>query len=155
MKKLIFILLWFNFLSTKANTIKTSTSDITENIRQTTPKKKKKSVVKKKSISKSSSAISPVVTRNPKETAQILNYVLGGDKNQKNKALVNVNNLSNCDITVSFNGNASYQLEVKANTIGRILVEKGKYDISSKICTALYKTEMEVTDITTLKMLLK
>lgn len=73
----------------------------------------------------------------------IINHLI---ENDPNKAYIIVTNLSRCDITINFQGQKLYQLDIPSNNEKRVLVEKGSYEISSKICNANYKAQKEVTN---------
>lgn len=88
----------------------------------------------------------PAKTNNKKknETVDMLNYLLNDNK-KSNQAFIFVKNLSKCDIRIDFKGKNNYLLDIKANSVGRILLNKGRYDISSTICAAKYTSTKNIT----------
>lgn len=83
------------------------------------------------------------VSAEDQKTADILNHILNSN-DRTNEAYVSVNNLSQCPIVVNFEGNKKYQLSIGANSVGRILIDKGNYTISSKVCNAQYKNQRAI-----------
>ena len=77
------------------------------------------------------------------ETAEILNHLLN-DSSKSNSVLVAIKNQSKCSISVNFKGKKAYVLNIPANSMGRILVDKGTYKISSLICNAQFHTEKHI-----------
>lgn len=74
---------------------------------------------------------------------EIINHLI---ENDPNKAYVSIKNMSQCDITISFQGKNYYTLDILSQNEGRLLVEKGTYEISSKVCKANYKAQKEITN---------
>lgn len=134
MRKLIFTLFVLAFSNVEANATKW---DIPT---QKSPQKKKKTAAKKPALQKVAS-IDPQKAQN---TAEVLNYVFG--QKQENIAMVTLKNQSQCDIIVNITGAKHYTANVKANSVERVLVEKGTYTIDTKICDAVYNAQREIKD---------
>lgn len=79
------------------------------------------------------------------ESAEILSHLLGGSTKGGKNAYAAIKNLSKCAISVHFNGNKNYILDIKPNSYGRLLIEKGTYNISSTICNAKLNTKKNIT----------
>jgi hypothetical protein len=71
--------------------------------------------------------------RSHQETAEEATRILNGSSKGPN-AHVSVKNISKCPIVVSFTGKHNYQLNVPANSTGRMSIAKGSYTISSVVC---------------------
>lgn len=78
------------------------------------------------------------------QTADILNYLLN-DNSKSEQAYVLIKNLSKCDISVLFEGKKTHTLNISSNSLNRILLDKGNYKISSKVCNANYREDKEIT----------
>lgn len=79
------------------------------------------------------------------ESAEILSHLLGGSAKGGKNAYAAIKNSSKCAISVHFNGNKNYILDIKPNSYGRLLIEKGTYNISSIICNAKLNTKKNIT----------
>lgn len=77
------------------------------------------------------------------QTVDILNHLLNNNSNSQ-QVYLRFKNLSKCDISVLFEGNKNYTLNVSSNSLGRILLDKGEYKISSKVCNVNYKENRNI-----------
>ena len=76
--------------------------------------------------------------RSHQETAEEATRILNGSS-KGNSAYVTVKNLSKCPIVVNFTGKSSYNMNVPANSTGRMSLNKGSYTISSVVCGGNYQ----------------
>ena len=81
--------------------------------------------------------------RSHQETAEEATRILNGSS-KGNSAYVTVKNLSKCPIVVSFTGKHNYQLNVPANSTGRMSIAKGSYTISSVVCGGKYQQSRSI-----------
>lgn len=84
---------------------------------------------------------------NAAQAVRLLNHLFSNDPNKK-EAYVQIENLSRCNLIVKFEGKDFYNLNVPANGKSFILINKGKYILSTNVCDAVYKQEKNIqTDI--------
>ena len=81
--------------------------------------------------------------RSHQETAEEATRILNGSSKGPN-AHVSVKNISKCPIMVSFTGKHNYQLNVPANSTGRMSIAKGSYTISSVVCGGKYQQSRSI-----------
>ena len=81
--------------------------------------------------------------RSHQETAEEATRILNGSSKGPN-AHVSVKNISQCPIMVSFTGKHNYQLNVPANSTGRMSIAKGSYTISSVVCGGKYQQSRSI-----------
>lgn len=84
-----------------------------------------------------------VMTSDNQQTAKILTHILNSNEHSK-EAYISVKNQSRCPIVVNFEGKRNYKINVASNSTGRLLVDKGHYTISSKVCKAQYKSQRTI-----------
>lgn len=94
--------------------------------------------------SSSGASASAAVPESAESAAGKLNYLLN-DNTNSNMAFIAFKNNSNCPITVSITGSKAYSVTIPAMSDNNILVEKGTYQLNSKICKARYKKSKEIT----------
>lgn len=76
-------------------------------------------------------------TKEDNDDVEILNHLFSASKN-KIKAYIEVKNLSKCHIDLEIKGKKRFSLKIPAHEEGRILVPKGEYVFSGKICDKIY-----------------
>lgn len=87
----------------------------------------------------------PTSTKNDqKKTADLLTHMFSNDPNKK-EAYIAITNKANCDIEVSIIGKKSHNLKVSAKSKNFILLDKGKYTLTSSICGAKYESTKNIT----------
>lgn len=77
---------------------------------------------------------------------ELINHIFNDGSLKNNKVYITINNLSKCAITILFSGNDSYTLDISPQSLGRLLVSKGTYNISSKICNAKFNANRKITN---------
>lgn len=93
--------------------------------------------------SKSSEKNSSASSEKAKKTADMLTRLFNGSDNQSD-ALINIRNKSKCNLSVQISGKKNYNLEVSANSRNYILVDKGDYLLSTKVCDAKYSSAKKI-----------
>lgn len=79
-----------------------------------------------------------------KETAQVLTHLFNNDKN-KNEAYIQIINKSKCNLILKIAGlNNYYNLDVAAKSQNYVLVKKGNYLLTTKICDAKYSSAKKI-----------
>lgn len=101
--------------------------------------KMKKEVKKSNSIVKSGSA-----SEQDKKTAALLTHMFNSDPTSKEAYLQIINN-SKCNLIVKISGKKFYNLTIPAKAQNFILVDKGRYTLTSSICDAKYSSSKNVT----------
>ncbi|TXF77213.1 DUF6759 domain-containing protein [Chryseobacterium sp.] len=79
-----------------------------------------------------------------KKTAAVLNHLFNNDGN-KSEAYVNIVNKSKCNLVVKFSGKRYYNLDVPAKNQNFILIEKGKYVLTTSVCDAKYTSSKNIS----------
>lgn len=79
-----------------------------------------------------------------KEDIEILNHLFSTSKN-KTKAYIEVKNLSTCPIHLIIKGQQTFSLNISSGEEGRLLVPKGIYTFSGKICSNNYSEKKKLT----------
>ena len=78
------------------------------------------------------------VSDKSKQAARVLNHLFDNNPN-KSEAYVQIVNKSKCNMILKFSGkNKFYNLNVSANNKNYILIEKGKYELTTSICDFKY-----------------
>lgn len=83
-----------------------------------------------------------------KKTVDLLNHLFNNDPSSKD-AYIQITNNSACNIMVNIVGPRSYSLNIPSRRQNFVLVDKGTYNLSSKICGASYASRKVINkDIT-------
>lgn len=163
MKKLIFIILFFNtivsYAQSRYNVEQVELSEdpkVLANFIVNNPDHPKTPALKqklayyvtnhsnKKTVFTKTTTIQKITPANPKnQTTDILNYLLN-DNSKSDKVYVLIKNLSKCPITVNFEGRDMYSVDIQLLSYGRLLIAKGNYNVSSKICNAKYNASKNI-----------
>ena len=77
-------------------------------------------------------------------TADMLTHIFNNDP-MNNQAYLNFKNNTKCHMVVKIEGKKFYNIDVAAKNQNFVLVEKGKYTISSMVCDAKYSAIKNVT----------
>ncbi len=85
------------------------------------------------------------------ESLEMLNHLFDNSKNKK-KAYLQIQNRSKCPIRISIKGKRNYVLDIHAMSDGDILVMKGTYVLSGKICGKDYRQNKKLTKDIALKL---
>ena len=96
-----------------------------------------------KKIENMHSSSSNIIKVDGNHTTEILNHILNGDT-KSTRAYVLIKNDALCDIIVDIKGKYHYQVNLKAGKEGRLLIDKGSYQISSIICNASYNAIQQI-----------
>lgn len=82
-----------------------------------------------------------------KKTAALLTHLFSNDISDK-EAYVNVKNRSKCNMEVKISGKKNYSLSIPAKSENYVLIDKGDYQLSTKVCdspyTALKKIDKDI-----------
>lgn len=82
-----------------------------------------------------------------KKTAALLTHLFSNDISDK-EAYVNVKNRSKCNMEVKISGKKNYTLSIPAKSDNYVLIDKGDYQLSTKVCdspyTALKKIDKDI-----------
>lgn len=92
---------------------------------------------------KTTSTKSTGVSEKNKQTAALLTHMFNNDPNSK-EAYVQIVNKSKCNLIVKFSGKKFYNLTVPANNENFIMVDKGKYTLTSSVCDAKYSASKNI-----------
>ena len=76
-------------------------------------------------------------------TAQVLNEMLGSDESDALSLLL-VKNVSECNMVLKVAGKTSYNIPIPANGQNAIMVEKGVYQLTGKVCELQYETQKDL-----------
>ena len=79
-----------------------------------------------------------------KQTANLLTELFNNDPNKKT-VVVQIKNNSNCNLIVKISGKDFYNLNVPAKNQNFVVVNKGKYIITTMICDAKYSSAKNLT----------
>lgn len=80
-----------------------------------------------------------------KQTAAVLTHLLNENPNAK-QAYLQIVNRSKCNLILKISGKKFYNLDVKANTQNYIMIDKGSYKFTTKICDAQYSKTKSITN---------
>lgn len=80
---------------------------------------------------------------NHKRTADLLNHIFNSDPGSRT-AYVQIVNKSKCNLIVKISGRKFYNLDVPASNQNFILVEKGKYTVTTSVCDAKYSSAKSI-----------
>jgi hypothetical protein len=72
-----------------------------------------------------------------KKTAALLTHLFSNDISDK-EAYVNVKNKSKCNMEVKITGKKNYSLSIPAKSENYVLVDKGDYQLATKVCNSPY-----------------
>lgn len=89
------------------------------------------------------------ISNGNQKTAKLLTHLFSNDPHRK-EAYIHIKNKSKCNLLVKIDGKKRYNLSVPANKDNYVLVEKGKYTLSTSVCDAKYseiKTISKDTEI--------
>lgn len=78
-----------------------------------------------------------------KRTEDLLNHLFNSDPASRT-AYVQIKNKSKCNLIVKLSGKKFYNLNVPANNENFILVEKGSYTVTTKVCDAKYSSTKNI-----------
>ena len=76
-------------------------------------------------------------------TAQVLNEMLGGDESDALSLLL-VKNVSECNMVLKVEGKTNYNIPIPANGQNAIMVEKGVYQLTGKVCELQYEAQKDL-----------
>ena len=76
-------------------------------------------------------------------TAQVLNEMLGGDETDALSLLL-VKNVSECNMVLKVEGKTNYNIPIPANGQNAIMVEKGVYQLTGKVCELQYEAQKDL-----------
>lgn len=79
-----------------------------------------------------------------KKTAALLTHMFNNDPMSK-EAYIQIVNNSKCNLVVKISGKKFYNLTVPAKNQNFILVDKGKYTLTSSVCDAKYSASKNIT----------
>lgn len=79
------------------------------------------------------------------ETAKVLNHLFNNDKN-KNEAYLQIVNQSKCNLILKIEGKDFYHLDVPAKGQNFVMVKKGNYILTSKVCDAKYSSTKTISN---------
>jgi len=78
-----------------------------------------------------------------KKTAALLTHLFNNDISDK-EAYVNVKNKSKCNMEMKINGKKNYNLIIPARSENYVMVDKGDYQLSTKVCDSPYTTSKKI-----------
>ena len=78
------------------------------------------------------------------KTTQLLNTMFDNDP-YGNQTILLINNKTQCNIVVKLKGNTEYALPVPKNSNNTLVLEKGKYAISSNLCGNIYHSDKNIS----------
>lgn len=78
-----------------------------------------------------------------KKTAALLTHLFNNDISDK-EAYVNVKNKSKCNMEMKISGKKNYNLIIPARSENYVMVEKGDYQMSTKVCDSPYTTAKKI-----------
>jgi len=78
-----------------------------------------------------------------KKTAALLTHLFNNDISDK-EAYVNVKNKSKCNMEMKINGKKNYNLIIPARSENYVMVDKGDYQLSTKVCDSPYITSKKI-----------
>lgn len=73
------------------------------------------------------------------QTVDVLNHLFSNDPHRP-EAYVQIENKSKCNMVVQIAGKKFYNLDVKARDKNYILIPKGRYTLTTKVCDAKYSS---------------
>ncbi|MEC5393717.1 DUF6759 domain-containing protein [Bergeyella sp. RCAD1439] len=83
------------------------------------------------------------VSEKDQRTAEILTHLLNNNSNSR-QAYLHIRNRSKCNLVLKISGKKFYNLTVPAQNDNYILLDKGKYTLTTSICDAKYTSVKEV-----------
>ncbi|WEK68458.1 MAG: hypothetical protein P0Y62_11365 [Candidatus Chryseobacterium colombiense] len=78
-----------------------------------------------------------------KKTAALLTHLFNNDISDK-EAYVNVKNKSKCNMEMKISGKKNYNLIIPAKSENYVMVDKGDYQLSTKVCDSPYTTAKKI-----------
>ncbi|MPS66463.1 MAG: hypothetical protein DI622_16895 [Chryseobacterium sp.] len=78
-----------------------------------------------------------------KKTAALLTHLFNNDISDK-EAYVNVKNKSKCNMEMKISGKKNYSLTIPARSENYVMVDKGDYQLSTKVCDSPYTTAKKI-----------
>jgi hypothetical protein len=78
-----------------------------------------------------------------KKTAALLTHLFNNDVSDK-EAYVNVKNKSKCNMEMKISGKKNYSLIIPARSENYVMVDKGDYQLSTKVCDSPYTTSKKI-----------
>ncbi|WBV61978.1 hypothetical protein PFY12_07625 [Chryseobacterium camelliae] len=78
-----------------------------------------------------------------KKTAALLTHLFNSDISGK-EAYVNVINKSKCNMEMKISGKKNYNLIIPARSENYVMVDKGDYQLSTKVCDSPYTTSKKI-----------
>lgn len=78
-----------------------------------------------------------------KKTAALLTHLFNNDISDK-EAYVNVKNKSKCNMEMKISGKKNYTLSIPARSDNYVMVDKGDYQLSTKVCDSPYTTSKKI-----------
>lgn len=84
---------------------------------------------------------------NTEKTVNLLNNLFSTDRN-KSEVFVMIKNNSNCNLIVKVDGKKFFNLDIPKKGDNYLLVPKGTYKITTKICDASYQSTKNLTEDT-------
>jgi hypothetical protein len=108
----------------------------------------KKVIIKPKTDKEEEEAFEALMTseneKNKKAlTAQVLNEMLGSDESDALSLLL-VKNVSECNMVLKVEGKTNYNIPIPANGQNAIMVEKGVYQLTGKVCELQYEAQKDL-----------
>lgn len=89
----------------------------------------------------------PVESVVPVASSQdLLARLFGSDSADKNTAYIEITNKTECNLTLEIKGEKTYSLKIDANKKAHILLDKGNYTTSGKLCSGEHFSTINVTD---------
>lgn len=79
-----------------------------------------------------------------KRTADLLNHLFNSDPSSKS-AYVQIVNKSKCNLIVKISGSKFYNLDVPAHNQNFVLLDKGRYTLTTSVCDAKYSSVKNIT----------
>lgn len=104
-----------------------------------TPKKLEKNIDKSKT------------SEDAKKTANLLTHLFQDDPKSK-ETILQIVNKSSCNLIVKISGKKFYNLTVSPKNQNYLLIEKGKYTISTSICDAKYSSSKTINSSTVISL---
>ncbi len=84
------------------------------------------------------------VSEKNKKTAELLTHLFNSDSSSRD-AYIQIVNKSKCNLIVKISGKKYYNLDVPANNQNFILVDKGKYTVTTSVCDAKYSSVKSIS----------
>lgn len=129
-----------NFLSNRLKNLTASQASIARPAIQPLNSKKLSKETERKTESGKADA-------NTEKTVNLLNNLFSTDRN-KSEVFVMIKNNSNCNLIVKVDGKKFFNLDIPKKGDNYLLVPKGTYKITTKICDASYQSTKNLTEDT-------